>query len=128
VTIAAIFLGAGLLVIALLSFKRRPRLLGFWLFITLVLLFIGVVSLGVTGSTVAFVFTPLLNLVGFASSDLRTSWLGAMALSFLSPPGLVVAHALATLRRSSYWLIFLLTLFIYLALASILVYNIVESV
>jgi hypothetical protein len=128
VTIAATFLGAGLLVIALLSFKRRPRLLESWLFITLVLLLVGMVSLGVTGSAVAFVFTPLLNLIGFPSSDLRSSWLGAMALSFLCPPGLVFAHGVATLKRSSYWLLFGIGFLLYLFLAGILVYYIVESV
>jgi hypothetical protein len=115
-------------VIALLSLKRRPRPLESWLFITLVLLFVGMVSLGVTGSAVAFVFTPLLNLIGFPSSDLRTSWLGAMALSFACPPGLVFAHGVATLKRSSYGLLFMISLVFYLFLASILVYYIVESV
>jgi hypothetical protein len=128
VTIATLFLGSGLLVIGLLALKRRPRPLESWFFITLVLLLIGMVSLGVTGSAVAFVFTPLLNLVGFPSSALRSSWLGAMALSLLCPPGLVFAHVLARLRRSSYWLIFAIGLFVYLWLASVLVYYIVETV
>jgi hypothetical protein len=124
---ASLFLGAGLLAVLLLSFRRRrPRALESWLFITLVLLLIGGVSLGVTGSAVAFVFTPLLNLLGFPSTDLRTSWLGAMALSFVCPPGLVLAHGLARLRRSRYWLIFLLSFFVYCLLASVLVYFIVE--
>lgn len=127
-TIAAIFLGAGLLIVGLLSLKRRPKLLESWLFITLVLLLTGMVSLGVTGSAVAFVFTPLLNLVGFPSSALRTSWLGAMALSFLCPPGLVFAHVFARLRRSRYWLIFAVSLLVYFFLASVLVYYIVELV
>jgi hypothetical protein len=128
VTLATIFLGAGLLVVALLSIKRRPTLSGFWFFLALVLLLIGGVSLGVTGSAVAFVFTPLLNLIGFPLSDLKTSWLGAMALSFLCPPGLLFAHGLATLKRSSYWLIFAAALFVYSFLASVLVYYIVEII
>jgi hypothetical protein len=124
---ASLFLGAGLLAVLLLSFRRRrPRTLESWLFISLVLLLIGGVSLGVTGSAVAFVFTPLLNLLGFPSTDLRTSWLGAMALSFVCPPGLVLAHGLARLRRRRYWLIFLLSFFVYCLLASVLVYFIVE--
>jgi hypothetical protein len=128
VTTATIFLGAGLLVVALLSFKRRPNLSGFWLFLTLVLLLVGGVSLGVTGSAVAFVVTPVLNVLGFSSSDLKTSWLGAMALSFLCPPGLVVAHAFARLNRSRYWLIFPIVFLVYVLLASVLVYAVVEVV
>jgi hypothetical protein len=128
VTLATIFLGAGLLVVSLLSLKRRPKPLESWFFITLVLLLIGGVSLGVTGSAVAFVFTPLLNLVGFGSSDLKTSWLGAVALSFLCPPGLVLAHGFATLKRSSYWLIFAAALFVYVFLASVLVSYLVKIV
>ncbi len=128
VTTAALFLGAGLLVIALLSLKRRPKPLEAWVFVTLVLLFVGGISLGVTGSVVAFVFTPLLNLVGFPSSDLQTSWLGAMALSFLCPPGLVLAHGLARLKRDRYGLVFLVSLWVYLLLASVLVYFIVALV
>ena len=121
------FLGAGLVVVGLLSLWRRPKRLESWLFITLVLLLVGVVSLGVTGSVFAFLFTPILNLAGFPSTALRDSWLGAMALSFLCPPGLVVAHLLAHSRKT-YWLIFLLGLFVYCLLASVLVYFIVERV
>jgi hypothetical protein len=128
VTTATIFLGAGLLVVALLSVKRRPTLGGFWFFLTLVLLLVGGVSLGVTGSAVAFVFTPLLNLVGFSSNDLKTSWLGAMALSFLCPLGLLPAHGLARFNYKAYWLIFIAGLLGYLLLSSILVYFIVERV
>lgn len=128
VTLAAIFLGAGLLVVGLLSLKRKPRPLESWFFITLVLLLIGGVSLGVTGGAVAFIFTPLLNLVGFGSSDLKTSWLGAMALSFLCPPGLLFAHGFARLKRGSYWFIFAAALFVYIFLASVLVYYIVEII
>ncbi len=127
-TTAAIFLGAGLIAVALLSIKRRPKLGGFWLFITLVLLFVGVVSLGLTGSAVAFVFTPILNVMGFSSADLKTSWLGAMALSLLCPPGLVLVHGLARYNRTYYWLIFVISLLVYLLLASISVYYIVELV
>jgi hypothetical protein len=126
---ASLFLGAGLLIVLLLSFNhQKPKALESWLFITLVLLLIGGVSLGVTGGAVAFVFTPLLNLVGFPSTALRTSWLGAMALSFLCPLGLVVSHALARLRRNRYWLTFMLSFFFYCLLASITVYFIVERV
>jgi hypothetical protein len=127
VVLAIGFLSVGLVVILVLSLRRqKPRALESWLFITLVLLLIGGVSLGVTGSAIAFVFTPFLNLLGFPSTDLRTSWLGAMALSFLCPPGLVVSHALARLRRSQYWLVFILSFFVYCLLASVVVYFIVE--
>jgi uncharacterized membrane protein len=126
---ASLFLGAGLLVVLLLRLKgRKPRTLESWLFISLVLLLVGGVSLGVTGSAVAFVFTPLLNLLGFPSTALRTSWLGAMALSFLCPPGLTVSHALAGLRRTQYGLIFALSFFVYCLLASVVVYFIVERI
>jgi hypothetical protein len=121
------FLAAGLVVVALLSLRRRPKPLESWLFISLVLLLVGMVSLGVTGRALAFLFTPILNLIGFPSVALRDSWLGAMALSFLGPPGFVVAHLLARTRKT-YWLIFLLSLFVYCLLASVLVYFIVERV
>jgi hypothetical protein len=121
------FLAAGLVVVGLLSLWRRPKRLESWLFVTLVLLLIGVVSLGVTGSALAFVFTPILNLIGFPSVALRDSWLGAMALSFLCPPGLLVAHLFARQRRT-YWLIFLVSFFLYCLLMSVIVYFIVERV
>jgi hypothetical protein len=121
------FLAAGLIAVGLLSLRRRPKPLESWLFLTLVLLFIGMVSLGVTGRVIAFLFTPILNLIGFPSAALRDSWLGAMALSFLCPPGLVVAH-LVSRRRKTYWLIFLASFFVYCLLASVVVYFIVERV
>jgi hypothetical protein len=121
------FLAAGLVVVGLLSLRRRPKRLESWLFVTLVLLLIGVVSLGVTGSALAFVFTPILNLIGFPSVALRDSWLGAMALSFLCPPGLLMAHLFARQRRT-YWLIFLVSFFLYCLLMSVIVYFIVERV
>jgi hypothetical protein len=121
------FLAAGLVVVGLLSLWRRPKRLESWLFVTLVLLLIGVVSLGVTGSALAFVFTPILNLIGFPSVALRDSWLGAMALSFLCPPGLLMAHLFARQRRT-YWLIFLVSFFLYCLLMSVIVYFIVERV
>lgn len=127
-TTAAIFLGAGLLVVGLLSIKRRPTLGGFWFFLALVLLLLGGVSLGMTGSAVAFLFTPILNVIGFSSSDLKTSWLGAMALSFLCPPGLVLAHGVARFNRNNYWLLFIVSSLVYGLLASILVYFIVARV
>jgi hypothetical protein len=121
------FLAAGLVVVALISLWRRPKPLESWLFITLVLLLVGMVGLGVTGSALAFVFTPILNLIGFPSVALRDSWLGAMALSFLCPPGLVMAHLLARSRKI-YWLVFVLSFFVYCLLMSIVVYFIVERV
>lgn len=121
------FLAAGLVIVGLLSLRRRPKPLESWLFITLVLLLVGMVSLGVTGSALTFLFTPLLNLIGFPSVALRDSWLGAMALSFLCPPGLSAAHLLAR-KRKAYWLIFLLGLFVYCLLASVVVYFIVERI
>jgi hypothetical protein len=127
---ASIYLTAGLLVILLLSFRRKkPKALEGWLFAAFVILLLGMVSLGLTGSAVAFVFTPILNLLGFPSTALRSSWLGAMALSLLCPPGLVVAHLLARARqRSAYLLIFLVSLFVYFLLASAVVYVIIERV
>jgi hypothetical protein len=121
------FLAAGLVVVGLLGLRRRPKPLESWLFITFVFLLVGMVSLGVTGSAVAFLFTPVLNLIGFPSVALRDSWLGAMALSLLCPPGLVVAHLLAR-GRKTYWLIFLPSFFVYCLLMSLVVYFIVERV
>ncbi|MGL4612174.1 MAG: hypothetical protein ACRCYY_21260 [Trueperaceae bacterium] len=122
------FLGAGVLVIGVRSIWRTPGLLETWLFLTVVVLLAGLFSLGMTGSTVAQVMTPLLNLAGLPSTALKDSWLGAMALSVLCPIGFVPAHGLARTGRSIYGLLFIVSLFIYCLIASVGVYFIVERI
>jgi hypothetical protein len=114
---------AGMGVIGLISFRRRPQPFVALCFITFVLMVFGVLGLGITGAGLEYLFRSLIRWLGLFPTSSESVWRIAMLLSLMSPLGLIVSYWISRSR-----MILILVFIAYCFLCDVLAHLLVRAI